>query len=65
MQHLGGQRGFGSPAADFADADAERYAANTVGVDAVARFTVRWSSFTAGITHAYGAANGTAMKMKA
>lgn len=31
--------------------DAERYAASTVGVDAVARFTVRYSSFTAGITH--------------
>lgn len=31
--------------------DAERYAANTVGVDAVARFTVRYSSFAAGITH--------------
>lgn len=31
--------------------DAERYAASTVGVDAVARFTVRWSRFTAGITH--------------
>ena len=31
--------------------DAERYAANTVGVDAVARFVVRYSSFTAGITH--------------
>lgn len=31
--------------------DAERYAASTVGVDAVVRFQVRWSSFTAGITH--------------
>lgn len=31
--------------------DAERYAAGTVGVDAVARFVVRYSSFTAGITH--------------
>lgn len=29
--------------------DAERYAASTVGVDAVARFTVRWSPFTADI----------------
>lgn len=32
--------------------DRERYAASTVGVDAVARFTVRYSSFSAGITHA-------------
>lgn len=31
--------------------DRERYAAGTVGVDAVARVTVRYSSFTAGITH--------------
>lgn len=31
--------------------DAERYAASTVGVDAVARFTVRYSTFTAQITH--------------
>ena len=31
--------------------DRERYAANTVGVDAVARFTVRYSQFTAGLTH--------------
>lgn len=31
--------------------DTERYAASTVGVDAVARFTVRYSSFTTQITH--------------
>lgn len=31
--------------------DAERYAASTVGVDAVARFSMRHTSFTAGITH--------------
>ena len=31
--------------------DAERYAASTVGVDAVARCTVRYSTFTAQITH--------------
>ena len=31
--------------------DAERYAANTVGVDAVVRFTVRYSAFTDSLTH--------------
>lgn len=31
--------------------DAERYAAGTVGVEAVARFVVRYSAFTVGITH--------------
>ncbi|WP_312529462.1 head-tail adaptor protein [Paracoccus sp. (in: a-proteobacteria)] len=31
--------------------DAERYAAGVVGVEAVARFTVRHSPFTAQITH--------------
>lgn len=29
--------------------DAERYAASTVGVESVVRFTVRWSAFTADI----------------
>lgn len=31
--------------------DMERYAAGTVGVDAIARFSVRYWAFTASITH--------------